>query len=170
MWKTSVQFICVLNPNSPLPYPSPSFLQSKVADSDGLMLGLFSYPVLMAADILLYRWAHIGIYLLFAIHVNTCVSARIQAFLLFCLYCIVVLCVVLYCTVLKNGIYCIVCCIVLYCIEEWYVLYCCCIVCCIVLYCIEDWYVLYCVFYILCINVVQFAAVTAEVSADLSHR
>ena len=158
MWKTSVLFICVLNLNSPLPYPSPSFLQSKVADSDGLMLGLFSYPVLMAADILLYRWAHIGIYLLFAIHVNTCVSARIQAFLLFCLYCIVVLCVVLYCTVLKNGIYCIVCCIV------------------VVLYCTvlkTGMYVLY-VLTLLCvllrINVVQFAAVTAEVSADLSHR
>ena len=155
MWKTSIQFICVLNPNSPLPYPSPSFLQSKVADSDGLMLGLFSYPVLMAADILLYRWARIGIYLLFAIHVNTCVSARIQAFLLFCLYCIVVLCVVLYCTVLKNGMYRIVVvwCVVLYCtvlkngmyrivVVLCVVLYCnvlktglYCIVCCIVLYC-----------------------------------
>ena len=72
------------------------------------------------------------------------------------LYCIVVLCVVLYCNVLKTGLYCIVCCIVLYCTvlkTGMYVLY------VLTLLCV-----------LLCINVVQFAAVTAEASADLSHR
>ena len=110
------------------------------------MLGLFSYPVLMAADILLYRWVPIGIhsqplsyiqYVFFASCDSVCIvlySIVLNTIVLYCMY-------VCYCIVHKyNGI-------------VFYVYYCthCTVLCIVCIVCIVLWS-----------KVVRFTALTGE--------